>query len=89
MVAQTMEICLSAISAVFNFMSYIFEELGAWSWILGAIIVYTIFRLLIVPIVGGVISAGQSDTVKAFRQSYQDGKNGRHATFEDMKKGKK
>lgn len=73
MVAQTMQICLQGISAVFGFMSIIFETLGAWSWILGAIIVYTIFRMLIVPIIGGVIRSGQSDTVKAIRQNSKGG----------------
>ena len=73
MVAQTMQICLIAISSVFDIMGYVFEQLGAWTWILGAITLYTIFRLLIVPVIGAAVSSGASDTVKKIKGSNKSG----------------
>lgn len=72
MVTQAMNICLQGISAVLYWMEYIFMQLGAWNWILGAVIIYTIFRLLIVPVIGDALSSGQSDTVKSVKKGEKE-----------------
>lgn len=68
MVAQVMNICMQGVSACFGWMGILFESLGAWSFILGAITLYTIFRLLLAPVIGAAISSGASDTVKNFKK---------------------
>lgn len=62
----------------------IFTELGGWSIWIGAFTIFTIARLLIIPILGGVISAGQSDIVKEIRKGASSDK----AKKPSEKKGK-
>lgn len=78
MVAQTMSICLQGITAVFGWMEYVFFQLGVGFWLIGAFTIFSIFRLLIAPVIGAAISSGASDTVKKIRgksgQNNQGGK---------------
>lgn len=64
MLGECFSLCLKGISAVFDWMGYIFVQLDAWKYILGAFLIFTIFRLLLVPIVGGSLFGGSSDTVR-------------------------
>lgn len=52
---------------IFELFDRVYTEYGAWSLIIGAFIVYTIYRLILAPVVGGVVSAGQSDMVRKIR----------------------
>lgn len=61
----------------------IFTELDGWAIWLGAFLIFTISRMLIVPILGGVISTGQSDIVKEIRK----GANSDKAKKPSEKKG--
>lgn len=72
MVAQTMNICVQGISAVFAWMEYIFMQLGTGFWIIGAFMIFSIFRLLINPVIGSAVSSGASDTVKKMKNKGED-----------------
>lgn len=52
---------------IFELVGEIFTKFGAWGYILGGFIIYTIYRLLVVPIFGGFVRAGASDVVKKVR----------------------
>lgn len=64
MVTEAMNVVLVALNGVFEITDRVFDAFGAWGYILGAFIIITICRLLLFPIIGGVISTGQSDTVQ-------------------------
>lgn len=74
MVAQTMNLCLQGIVAVFGFMEYIFAQLGTGYWILGAFMIFSIYRLLIRPVIGSAVSSGASDTVKKMKKERESEK---------------
>lgn len=46
----------------------VYSALDGWAIWIGAFTIFTIARMLIIPILGGVISAGQSDIVKEIRK---------------------
>lgn len=69
MVGEVTLILVDMFSQLFNLQEIVFDSLGAWGLWIGAFLVFTIARFLIVPIVGGVIRGGQSDVVKKIRQS--------------------
>lgn len=88
MVGQCMNICLSGIGAVFGFLEQIFDSLDGWSYVIGAFMIYTVFRVLLVPVIGGAISSGTSDMAMKLKQNYKDGKNPQAVTgLEKSKKG--
>lgn len=51
----------------FAIVERIFTEFNAWAIIFSAFIIYTLYRLLLRPIFGGLVSAGASDTVRKIR----------------------
>lgn len=53
-----------ALNAVFSFADDVFTKLGAYGLILGAFFIWTVYRLLLQPIIGGIISVGTSDVVQ-------------------------
>jgi len=67
MVAQTMNMCIQGISASFTWMEYIFAQLDTGYWILGAFMIFSIYRLLIRPVIGSAVSSGASDTVRKLK----------------------
>lgn len=70
MMNDAINICLSGINACFNWMAQIFNSIpGSFQFILAMIGVYTVFRLLLVRIIGARLGAGASDIVKAIRRS--------------------
>lgn len=88
MVGQCMDICLTGIRAVFGFMEQIFDSLGGWSYVIGAFVIVTVFRVLLVPVIGGAISSGTSDMAMKLKQNYKDGKNPQGVSgLENSKKG--
>lgn len=72
MVGDCFNLCIDAISAAFDWLNYILVQLDAWKYILGAFLIFTIFRLLLVPLVGGVIGGGSSDTVRSRNANMSD-----------------
>lgn len=47
--------------SIFDWFEKIYAHYGVWSILLGAFLIYTIYRLLLKPIVGG---SGSSDTAR-------------------------
>ena len=52
--------------SIFSLFDNIYERFGAWSYLLGAFIVYTLYRYLLRPVLGGGV--GSSDTVRKIRK---------------------
>ena len=67
MVGEILGILAQMFSDLFSMFDEVFTKLDAWGLLLGAFLVFTIYRLLLVPIVGGLIRSGQSDIVKKVR----------------------
>lgn len=80
MVGQCLQLCVTGISAVFDFMALIFDYLGAWTYIIGAFMIYTVYRVLLVPVIG----AGQSDMA---RKVVKGGHNNSSGKSDKSKKG--
>lgn len=72
MVAQAMNMCVQGVSAAFTWMEYIFAQLGTGYWILGAFMIFSIYRLLIRPVIGSAVSSGASDTVKKIKEKRKE-----------------
>lgn len=60
------------VGSIFGLFDSVFSSLDAWGVILGALLTFTACRLLIMPIVGGVLRSGQSDVVKYIRSPHSD-----------------
>lgn len=45
----------------------VFSSLGAWAIFISGFVVFTLYRLLLRPIMGAAVSIGASDTVKKVR----------------------
>lgn len=67
MVGEVLGILAQMFSELLGLFNEVFAKLDAWGLLLGAFLVFTIYRLLLVPIVGGLIRSGQSDIVKKVR----------------------
>lgn len=67
MVTEVLGLLVQMFSDLLGLFDEVFTELGAWSYVLGAFLVFTIYRLLLVPIVGGLVRSGQSDIVKKIK----------------------
>lgn len=72
MVGEILGVLAQMFSDLFGLFDEVFTKLDAWGLLLGAFLVFTIYRLLLVPVVGGIVRAGQSDVV---RKSYGNVKN--------------
>lgn len=57
------QIIVPTLLKVFVFVKILFDYFGAWSWIFGAFCVYTIYRFLLKPLLGGR-AIGDSNTTK-------------------------
>ena len=71
MIKDLMELIFKSVSAAFIWFDSIFDKIGAWKYFIFSFLIYTVIRLLILPIAGGLIRAGQSDTVKSIRKSFR------------------
>lgn len=67
MVTEILSILAQMFGELLGLFDEVFTKLDAWGLLLGAFLVYTIYRLLLVPVVGGLIRSGQSDIVKKVR----------------------
>lgn len=75
MVGEVLGILAQMFSDLFGLFDEVFTKLDAWGLLLGAFLVFTIYRLLLVPIVGGVISGGTSDVVRNIRENEKAKRN--------------
>lgn len=75
MVSECFNLCIVGISAVFDFFGYCVTQLGAWAYILGAFIIFSIFRLLLKPLIGAAVHGGSSDTVRRAKNFSVTSKN--------------
>lgn len=64
MITDVIPVLTNMFVQLFNVLDTIYTYLGAWSILLGAMIVYTLVRMLIIPLLGGNLSGGASDTVQ-------------------------
>lgn len=67
------QIIVPTLLEVFAITKMLFDFFGAWSWIFGAFCIYTIYRFLLKPLLGGK-AIGGSNTGK--RNSKDDGQLG-------------
>ena len=75
MVGQALSILAQMFSDLFGLFDEVFTKLDAWGLLLGAFLVYTIYRLLLAPVLGGLISSGASDVVRYIREDAKAVKN--------------
>lgn len=59
---------LSIFGSVFELFDRVYSEFDAWGLVIGAVTVYTIYRFLLKPIVGGSLASGSSDKAKKNRE---------------------
>lgn len=52
---------------IFKIVDKIYTSFNAWSLVIGAFTIYTIYRLLLVPVMGSAIHSGASDMVRSFK----------------------
>lgn len=50
-----------------QYVDKLFDRIGAWHYIFGFFLIFTIYRLILAPVLGGAISSGRSDIVKKVR----------------------
>lgn len=75
MVGEILGILAQMFSNLFSLFDEVFTKLDAWGLLLGAFLVFTIYRLLLVPVVGGLIRGGASDVVRYVRDDAKIVKN--------------
>lgn len=75
MVGEILAILAQMFSDLFGLYDEVFTKLDAWGLLFGAFLVFTIYRLLLVPVVGGLIRGGASDVVRYVRDDAKIGKN--------------
>lgn len=75
MVGEILAILAQMFSDLFGLYDEVFTKLDAWGLLLGAFLVFTIYRLLLVPVVGGLIRGGASDVVRYVRDDAKTVKN--------------
>lgn len=75
MVGEALGILAQMFSDLLGLYDEVFTELDAWGLLLGAFLVFTIYRLLLVPVVGGLIRGGASDVVRYVRDDANSVKN--------------
>lgn len=75
MVGEALGILAQMFSDLLGLYDEVFTGLDAWGLLLGAFLVFTIYRLLLVPVVGGLIRGGASDVVRYVRDDAKTVKN--------------
>lgn len=72
MMNDVLEMLASMFQSILALFDKVFAGLDGWDIVLGAFIVITIYRMLLVPILGGRVGFGSSDTVKKSRGKEED-----------------
>ncbi len=65
MINDVLPMLTNMFAQLLNLFDTVFTYLGAWSFLLGAMIIYTLIRMLIIPLLGGSLYGGASDTVQS------------------------
>lgn len=65
--AEAFNLLINMFSVLFDYVDTLFESFGAWSYLLGFFLIYTIYRLILAPVLG----SGRSDMVKKIRNREQ------------------
>lgn len=68
MVGEVLNMLTGMFAQLLELTDRIFTELDGWSVVIGAFTIFTIYRLLIVPIGGSAISSGASDVVRRAKE---------------------
>lgn len=63
-VSEAMGLITKCTDSVFEWMRLIFLKYEAWGWVIGALGVFTVYRFLLKPFLGGSISLGDSGNYK-------------------------
>lgn len=63
-VSNAMSLLVTCIENVFEWARLIFVRFDAWGWILGGLGVFTVYRFLLKPFLGGSVSLGDSGNYK-------------------------
>lgn len=71
MLEEVLEMLANMFLSLFALVDKIYTKFNAWSLILGAFIVYTLYRVLLRPVLGSAVSSGASDTVQKMKSSRQ------------------
>lgn len=78
---DALNVCLSGINAVFSWMEKVYTAIpGSFVFILAMIGVFTVFRLLLVPVMGTHIGGAGSDIARIIRAE-NDRKNAANERF--------
>lgn len=56
---------------IFALVDKVYTSFNAWSLVIGAFTIYTIYRLLLVPVMGSAINSGASDMVRSMKNKEQ------------------
>lgn len=64
-VSNAMALLTKCIDSVFEWTRLVFLKYDAWGWILGGLGVFTVYRFLLKPFLGGSVSLGDSGNYKA------------------------
>lgn len=64
-VSNAMSLLVTCIENVFEWTRLIFVRFDAWGWILGGLGVFTVYRFLLKPFLGGSVSLGDSGNYKS------------------------
>lgn len=73
-VADAMNLLAICVDSVFEWTRFIFIRYDAWSWVLGALGVFTVYRFLLKPFLGGSVSLGDSGNYKARQNQSKESK---------------
>lgn len=73
-VATAMSLLMECTESVFGWMRLIFVRFDAWGWVLGALGIFTVYRFLLRPFLGGAVSFGDRGGNKGGSKSHDDSK---------------
>lgn len=62
---EAFNLLINMFNRLFQFLDTLYTKLGAWSYVLGFFLIFTIYRLILAPVLG----SGRSDMVKKFRSN--------------------
>ena len=63
-VTDVLEMLALMFREIFVLVDKIFTAFDAWSMVIGAFTIYAIYRLLLIPVLGGSLKAGSSDNAR-------------------------
>lgn len=73
-VSDAMNLLVLCMDSVFNWTRLVFIRFDAWGWVIGALGVFTVYRFLLKPFLGGSVSLGDSGNYKARQNQSKESK---------------